>query len=301
MESLTEKQKNADLEIFQFTDYRSFLQAYFSDRKKNHKLWTYGVWAKKLGLKNSTSILKVLNGSREAGPEITEKLVSYFRFNEKERRYFEDLIRLSKVTHDPARKMAIMDRLRLQHPKRKFTLLDDKSFAAISRWWFYGIRQLTKLKVFRLDPDWIAARFRFKVSAKEISHALKTMEELGLIKITQESALSLVLTEKSLNTTDDVSNEALKRFHEEVLTLAHASVRATPVAERQISGLTLAVKTEDLPRMKAFLRKMEDEFAVEFEAPKEGDQVYQLETALFPLTKFSKEIAKEKKEEGDHT
>jgi uncharacterized protein (TIGR02147 family) len=275
-------------EVFSFTDYRAFLQTHYSDKKRAQKGWSYGAWAKKLGLKNSTSILKILNGSREAGPEITEKLIQYFNFNEKERRYFEDLISLSKADQDPARKVAIMDRLRRSSPKAQFVLLDDKTFAAISRWWFYGIRQFSKLKAFRFDADWIAGKFRFKVTARDVSSAIKTMSELGLLSIDPETQ-QILLTGKSLNTSDDVASEALKRFHEEVLALARTSIRAVPVSERQVSGITLAVKAQDLPRMKAFLRKFEDEFMAEFGSAKDTDTVYQLESALFPLTKTVRE------------
>lgn len=275
-----------ETEIFRFTDYRAFLHAHFADKKRTHKSWSYGAWAKHLGLKNSTSILKILNGTREAGPEITEKLIAYFKFSDKKRRYFEDLIQLSKVEGDPARKTSVMDRLRKQHPKREFTLLDDKNFSAISHWWFYGIRQFTRLKTFRLDPDWIAARFRFKITPREVSNALKTMSDLGVMAI-DPIANRAQLTEKSLNTSDDIASEALKRFHEEALALAREAIRSIPLKERQISGITLAVKAQDVSRMKEFLRNMEDEFCAEFERPAEGDSVYQLHTALFPLTKSS--------------
>lgn len=114
------------------------------------------------------------------------------------------------------------------------------------------------------------------------------MSDLGLLSIDPE-AQQILLTGKSLNTSDDIASEALKRFHEEVLTLAHSSIRGVPVSERQVSGLTLAVKSQDLPRMKAAIRKFEDEFLAEFGTSEGADTVYQLETALFPLTKTVRE------------
>ncbi len=88
--------------ILDFTDYRAFLNAHYEDRKRQNKHFSFGVWARSLGLKNNTSLLKILKGSRNAGPAIQEQLVKYFAFDDRERAYFSDLVQLAKVKSDSA-------------------------------------------------------------------------------------------------------------------------------------------------------------------------------------------------------
>lgn len=274
--------------IFDFSDYRSFLSAYFKDRKKQNPAWSYQAWARLLGLKNNTSLLKILNGNREAGPEITQKLVEYFRFGSRERRYFEDLVRLSKSKTDPSLQVTLMEQLRKAHPKQEFELLDEKRFRAISEWWFYAIRQLAKHPEFNADPEWISERLEFKVQPRQIQQAIEVMKKLGLL-IQDPKSLKWKSSPTGLNTTDDVASEALKRFHEGVLSILKESIRSVHVKEREISGITLLMSEREIPRAKEFLRKVEDDFASAFERASDGaeraDRVYQLEIALVPLSK----------------
>jgi uncharacterized protein (TIGR02147 family) len=81
----------------------------------------------------------------------------------------------------------------------------------------------------------------------------------------------------------DVPDEGIRRFHEQMLTLAQKSLREQSVAEREVSGMTLTMRKVDLPRAKEILRRTYQDLAALAQSP--GDEVFQLETALFPLTK----------------
>lgn len=273
------------INLFDFTDYRAFLSAFARDKKKLQPSWSLNLWARQLGLRNSTSISKIITGSRDAGPEILRKLAEYFKFTPQERAYFEGLVQFSKaekIKDDTSLKAALMEQLRRLHPGRTFAQIDEKKFSLIAHWWFYAIRQMTHLENFRLDSDWISTQLEFKISPREIARALEILQSEGLLVIDKTTGRAKAVSQ--LNTSDDVASEALRRFHEGVLEMARSSLRTIPTEKRQISGLTLPIRTADRPRVKQFLREMEDRFIETFEA-KDGDSIYQLELAFFPLTK----------------
>ena len=89
---------------------------------------------------------------------------------------------------------------------------------------------------------------------------------------------------RGVQTEEDVSQEALKRFHEGALEIARQAIRSVPVLDRQISSLTLAVSLSKVSEMKDFIRRMEDGFIRQFSESSGGDTVYQFQTQLFPLT-----------------
>src|SRR3989338_2790462 len=272
--------------IFEFTNYRSYLQAYYDDAKKNNPSWSYEAWSRKLGLQNNSSIIKILQGHREAGPNITYKLVDYFGFKSDERAYFEDLIRLSKAKKDPRLAVALMKKMEKQQPKSNVKFLDDKEFSAISYWWFYAIRQMTRLKDFRNDSHWIAKKLSFRVQPKEIKKAIQILLDLGLLKLDKKSN-RLHISKDRINTSDDIASEALKRFHEGMLENAKSAIRSVKVKERQISGCTLAIAQEDIPEARKFIQQFEEEFIKLFDC-KNADTIYQLNTQFFPLIKQNK-------------
>ena len=79
-------------------------------------------------------------------------------------------------------------------------------------------------------------------------------------------------------------SEGLKRFHEQMIEHAKSAIREVPVEERQICGMTLTVKKEDLKEAKEVIRHFMDRFSSRVDQ-KLGEQVYQLNVQFFPLTK----------------
>ena len=275
---------NTQLNLFEFNNYRSFLNCVFDQFKNKNPRFTYGSWAKNLGLKSNTSIIKVLNGQREAGSEIAEKLIQYFKFNPDEGAYFLDLIRLSKAKKDPRLAVVILERMKKKYSRANVKILDEKEFSVIAHWWYYGLRQLIKISAIPNDPIWIAKQFHFKVTPSDIKKAIQDLISLGLVDLENEGK-TLRLTKDALDTSHDLSSEALKRFHQNMLENAKISLEKIAVKERFISSMTTAIAIEDLPRAKEFLDSCLDEFCRLFEV-QNPDTVFQLQFQLFPLTKL---------------
>lgn len=276
----------AEVNLYDFTHYRSFLQADFEARKKKNPAWSHGAWAKRLSLKSNTSILKIIHGQREAGPQIINKLIGFYEFNPNERSYFKNLVKLAKLKNDPETAVLIMEKMSNLHPKKKFRLLNDREFLAISHWWFYAIREMVLLKDFEEDPDWIAKRLRFKLTPREVKKAIEVLLEIHLLK--RDPNGTLLPTEQWFESSDGVISEGLKRFHEGVLECAQSAVRKVDLGIREIGGSTFAIRKEQIPKAIQLLKKMRRDFAEAIEAGTpsgKGDEVYHIEVLFFPLTK----------------
>lgn len=198
-----------------FTDYRAFLIAHVQVMKKKKPDWSYGAWAKHLGLKTTSSITKIIQGDRDPGERITGLLINYFDFKDKEARYFRDLISLSKLRNDPRLGVMLLERMNKEHPDCARRLLDGKTFSVISNWYHLPLREMTRMQVFHEDSEWIAKQFRFKITPREISRAIQTMIDLGLLKRTLKGRLEIA--EGRVHTGDDVADEGIKRYHEQML------------------------------------------------------------------------------------
>lgn len=276
---------DSGIAVNKFTDYRTFLIAHIQEMKKANPRWTYGMWARRLGLKTTSSITKIIKGEREPGEAVSQKLISYFKFRNKESQYFQDLVRLQKIKKDPRLSILLMEKMAKEHPNCAMRLLDDKTFSIISCWHYLAIREMTRMNHFQEDPDWIARQFQFKVIPREIKNAIQTLLKVGLLKRDKQGLLQI--EEGRIKTSDDIASEAIKRYHEQMLENAKISLRITDVDEREFTSAMLVVNRANLPKVKAFVRQFKNQFSKTFEEEK-GDGLYQIQIQFFPLTKKEK-------------
>lgn len=267
--------------VFNFSDYRSFLKTYAHERKSSQAQWALATWARKLGLGATTSLTMVLNGQREPGKEMLSKLVTYFKFAEKEKAYFESLVKLSKYNDDPKVKALLMEHLASLSPQKNFALLDSKTFEIISKVLYYTLRQMVMLPHFCEDPAKIKSLLRFQATEGQIAKALTTLEEVGLFERQGER---LVRTNIKTTTQNDVASEAVRRFHKEAIELGLNALDEVDVVEREFQTLTLNIKLSDIPKAKELIRNFKIKFDQEIET-QAGDSTYLFSMQLFPLTK----------------
>jgi uncharacterized protein (TIGR02147 family) len=95
----------------------------------------------------------------------------------------------------------------------------------------------------------------------------------------------LIPLDENFSVSSDVPSEAIRKFHKQILQKALSAVDAQSVDERNLSVVTGAVSTEDLPEynrlIKGFRRKMNSLFE---KNKKKSDQVYCLSVQFFRLT-----------------
>jgi uncharacterized protein (TIGR02147 family) len=265
----------------QFVDYRSFLLAHFERTKRNRASWTMGAYAKSMGLKNTSSLTKILNGQRHPGPEMLKKMVRYFGFDQRESRLFQDLIQMHKSKPNSPRAKSLIDRLGNERHQAVIRTLNLSTFEVISKWHCLVLREMLKLRDFSMDPAWIAARTRFNLSPRMIEKAFDALEKAQLIK--KNSRGNWTVTDTQFQTTDDIPNEAIKLYHESVLELAKHSVRKVPVTEREFLSTTITIDQKRVAEAKLLVREFRQKFIELFDA-EAGDETYQFQMQFFPVT-----------------
>ena len=276
--------KSSELNIFQYTSFRTYLNAYGEAKKRSNPRWSYGSWAKCLKLSGTASLTMILNGQRNPGPIVAKRLVQYFKFNKKESTYFQDLILLEKSQGDPRLSALIVERLERQSTNTNFIEVDQHQLRVISKWYYYAIREMIHLEDFREDPNWIAQKLNFKVTIPDIKRAIRDLVDLNLL--TRNHQGKLICSYGALDTSTDIANEHLKQFHEQMIEKSQKAIREIDVALRSINAQTISINKSHLPRAKELIRKFQDDLSRLLESST-GDAVYQCNIQLFPLTKVN--------------
>ena len=146
---------------------------------------------------------------------------------------------------------------------------------------------MVQWKDFQENPEWIQKKLLFKVTKPQVKEALQALEKIGLIKRGKNS--ELLLGTKQFTTTQDISDEAIKKFHEKSLECAKASVREVEVQKRHISSTIISVKATNTKKAKEIIDRFQDELSSLIESG-DGDAIYQLNIQYYPLTKVKTEV-----------
>ncbi|MGE3610243.1 MAG: DUF4423 domain-containing protein [Bacteriovoracaceae bacterium] len=278
--------KTSSLDIKTFTDYRAFLKTYAYEAKKRNGQWTLGVWANQLQLKDTSSLTKIINGQRHPGREITKKLCTFFKFNNRDSLYFNDLVTLYKNQNNPRLCVALLEKMGKKFPNSDLAIIDTRSFEFFSLWYALPLREMVRLPWFREDYEWLASQFEFKVTSLEIKKAIELMLSLGLLKRESEK---LQIAHGRVTSTFDQKNEGLKLYHEKNLDNAKISLREHDLMMREFIACCLAFNSENMPKAKELIREFKDKFE-ELMEENNGAQIYQLQIQFFALTKARENI-----------
>lgn len=272
------------VKVTDYLNYRSFLNAYFLDARRRNPRLSYGSWARRLNVKDTSTLTKILRGQRHPGPKVIDNFIQYFKFDSKDSGYFRNMVMLERYSNEPSVKLQILESLGRENPQAAKTVIDEKAFGLISNWYGFAIRSLINVKGFTEDLDWIAKKLMFLVSPKAIQTTLNHLLELGLV--VRNAAGALVSTEASIHTTNDISSEFIKKHHEEMLDNAKRALRMIGVEKREFTSATITFDSSRVAEAKQLIRKFKSDFENLFESSKNssGDSVYQIQVQFFPLT-----------------
>ena len=268
-----------DLSILDYTDYRTFLIDYCNHKRQAEPGWSVRKWTHQLGMCSPSTFTMIIKGRRSPRLELARRMSKTIEFNLKEENYFLDLIRLEKVSRDPNASVLLMENLAKTRRSVKYKHLDHRTFAALSQWHCVAIKDMVHLATFREDPDWIASHLSFPITPAQAREALDILKRHGLIARVRGR---LQVVDEHLDTSFDISDEAIKSFHEQALKNAGTAIRKFGTQTRECIGTTFAFNKRDLQKAKEMLRNFELEFCKVFERDR-TDSVYHLEIVFHPV------------------
>jgi uncharacterized protein (TIGR02147 family) len=236
----------------------------------------------------------IINGQRHPGPNVSDKLANYFKFNESERSYFLGLIHLGKSKNQTEVAFMLKERLQKMNPKKDVCFIDERMFGLLSSWIPYAIREMTKLTDFESTPEWISEHLRFKAGKPAIRKAIADLKALKLVTSDRQGRLRS--NDVELDSEPDIENHAVQLYQKMTLDLAKEALRACQLDQRDFSSLTMTINVEDFPEMKKRIRRFLDSIQKDFEVKDSGDATIQLQIQSFPYNRSNHSRSKSKKE-----
>lgn len=268
--------------VFEFDDFRAYLNHMRSHYPGLRRPITLERWAKKLNYRSPRSIAMVLKGQRLPSEELVIAFSGDFNHSENERRYFELLVRKEKYRGNVPK--AIVEELHKLNPKLiRRKALDAEVFSYVSAWHNYVILQLFSTPSFGACKaqdciNWVHKRLGAKITKEDVEASITLLERLRFIEKTGDR-FQLSGTDP-LIAIEEIPSAAGRRHHNEQMEQAKDALQRSPMNEREFTCLTLRASRAKLGEVKKAIREFRDKFDKDF-FDEESDDVCQLNVQFF--------------------
>lgn len=267
--------------VYEFIDYRKFLEHYYTEKKKSSRHFSYRFFAQKTGI-NSPSFLKhVMDGKRNLTAPAIEKFSNALKLNRKESVYFRHLVRFNqaKTSHEKQEHYAV---LRSMSEAVKESVLKSSQFDYFDKWYTAVIRELVCLYDFMDNYKLLAKAVHPAITSPEAKKAVKLLLKLGLVKRKKNGAY--VQSNRALIVDDTITSMAVRSFIETMLEHAKSALHTFEKPERHISGVTLGISQATYEVLAAEIDAFKDRVKTIVNRDEHSSRVYQLNISLFPAS-----------------
>ncbi len=267
--------------VYDYLDYRSYLADMFHYRKTKAPHFSYRYFSNKAGFASPNFLQLVINGKRNLTNASIAKVAKGFGLKKKEREFFEFMVFMNQATVHDEKDHYYRKMISMVGYKNTGTIAKDQ-YDYFSKWYYPAIREILPGEAGADAPERIAAKLKPKVTAKQVESAISLLEKLKLIRKSPDGRWEQA--HKDISTGPEVKSMAVANFHKEMIRLAAESIDRFGAPQRDISGLTLSIRRESLPELKARIVSFRKEMMDMAGMDENPDMVVQINIQMFPLT-----------------
>jgi uncharacterized protein (TIGR02147 family) len=270
------------MNLFHYTDFRSFLSDHYAHRKKQDPKFSHRFFAQKAGIRSSGFFSDVLKGRRNLTTALIMKFSEALKLKPNERDYFENLVRFTQARNLSEKSHYYEKMLSFQNIKAE--ILGRHQYEFYSKWYYSAIRELINFLKFKDDYTGLAKKLDPVVTPSQARKAVRILEKLGLIKKGADGAYQQ--TSAIITTGKEFRSINVANFQKATMDLAREAIERHPRENRDISTLTVTLSEDSVSAVKNEIGGLRKKVLSLARAEQKADRVYQVNFQLFPLSKF---------------
>lgn len=276
----------ADISIYDFRDYRTYLKEAQVSLKKSAGKYSHRFIAEKVGASSAGWFSNVVSGRISLTGSYRVKLAQFLELTTHESDYFDFLVGYEQASTIEEKR--IISQKIISHKGIKPEVIGKDQFEFYSHWYISAIRELLFIFDFSDNYKELSQMLIPQISVAEAKKGIKLLKEMNLIELDEEnlyrpssvtiendSQFIIVHWANQMIAKGELGIEAVSRFTKDERNISELYV---PLSEESYSQV---VKDIDSFRLKVLALSAEDQ---------QSDRVYQCNIQLFPL---SKQILKE--------
>lgn len=273
--------------VYDFTNYREFLQSFFNYKKSINSSYTASSFARRAGLgENSRGYLKlVIDGKRNLTSATIRAFSDALGLNADESMYYENLVHFNQAEKPKDRKY-YFERLIATSAKNKSKQLEllESQYRIFNYWYVMAIRELVAVEGFVEDAKWISSALKGKVTVAEVRQTLDDLQRVGLIKRNAQTK-KLEQSEVLVKIAGGVFNPFIQNFHLGMIERAKEALVEDAYDDRNASGVTISCERNKLSEIKKDIEEFRNQVTEKYGLT-DGtiDSVIQVNFQIFQLT-----------------
>lgn len=268
-------------DIYQFSDYRKYLKQLLEEKKKENRQFSHRAVLQKMGISSTGFLANVLSGRKNLTPDQVQKLAAILKMKAGEARYFECLV-LFNQARSLEDKNAQMKRM-VANQKVETKTLSRKHLNLFSKWHYVVLREMLYFHRLKDDYRTAARMLQPSITAEEMERAVKELEALDFVARDAEGVYRQ--KDASVTTGNEIRSLQVQNFQMETLELAKVALDRLPMAERDISCMTLTLSQDSFEQVKTEIQAFRKRLSAIAVADERADQVFQANIQFFPVTK----------------
>lgn len=265
--------------VFEYVDYRHFLQDFFEARKSENHQYSYREFAESLQI-DTSNLHKILHSKAHLPARCLPFATSYLGLVGRSTEYFMLLVNSAKERRHSAR-MEILEHATALREVACRPIDEHLLERYFGDWWVVAIRSLLEVVDGRASPQDLSRRLVPQVDPADVSQALEALLALGMVR--KAASDRLVPADAHITTSKEIRTRAVKHYQERIFSLASESVQRFDASERDISTITMSIDAEAFSRIQDVLKECRRQIQIEVDDAKKPDRVMQLCMAFFPL------------------
>ena len=277
------------INIFEHTNYREYLKAYFGERRKKDKKFSHRWLAQKLDLATSNFIMLVIQGKRNLNRSLCFKISEVFKHSRKEAAYFENMVNFIQAKNNKEKDL-YFSRMMSLRKNLKVDKIEEWQYEYYTNWYNPVIRELVTNPDFNGDANTLAKTLVPAITPTQAKRSLGLLLKLGLIK---KKGKRYIQNSPFISTGPEVNSLAVVNFHRKMGELAIESLDRIPKNERNITASTVYISQKAFDTIRNKIEDFRKEILELVDSNTEDERVYQLNFQIFPVSKMPK--GKEKK------
>lgn len=269
--------------IFDFVDFREYLQKYYNSKKGGNSHFSYQLLAQKAGFSNRGFLYNIIQGKKSLSKIHCLKLSQALGHTKKEAEYFENIVFYGQAQNDEQRNHFLEQAIQCKGKTvTQSHLVRKDQYEYFSKWYHSAIRALIDTFDFNDDFVRLSQKLSPPITPMQAKRAVKLLERLNLIARKDDGFF--YITERNIKASSEISQSAKNRFYLEYNKLEKNTITNHPPEIREISSLTLGISANTYNIICKEMRQLKEKIIELAKNDNQADRVYQYQHVLFPLT-----------------
>jgi uncharacterized protein (TIGR02147 family) len=277
--------------IFEYIDYRKFLEAYYEFRKSTTRVFSYRYFAQKAKIHSPSFLKHVIDGKRNLTRPMIENFCTGLALSPKETVYFRHLV-LFNQAKTSGEKQEHYANLRSMSGGVNESVLNTDQYDFFAQWYIPVIRELVCQYSFGDDFKQIASMLIPQILMSEAKTAIKLLLKLKLIQRSSDGTYRQ--NDAAIVADTAVRSMAMRSFSKAMIEHSKNAVEGIDWRQRHISGVTIGISPETYEVLSAEIEAFKDRVKLIVNRDRDSCLVYQMNVSLFPVSQKTRTSEKKK-------